>query len=187
MLRLRRSKSFLLLSGVVLAAGLASCGDSDGRSGQPGTVPELTIRISAQGYTPDPALVSAGTRVTWVNDDSVAHTATSTSGAFDTGQIQPGDRASINANTAGTFEYFCTNHPNMRGTLQVGTVQPSPTPSATVQPTPSPTPTDDPYPNLPTCSGGMSCGGSCSNEGYHCHVGNVIRNCFQGTVYCSGS
>jgi len=69
--------------------------------------------------------ISKGSNVTWINDDSVVHTITSGSardgpdGAFDSGQIKPGETFSHMFNVVGTFGYFCTVYPWMSGIITV--------------------------------------------------------------------
>jgi plastocyanin len=58
--------------------------------------------------------------VTVTNHDSVAHTLTSKSGGFDTGDIQAGQSKTFTApNRAGSYPYICTIHQYMTGTLTV--------------------------------------------------------------------
>jgi plastocyanin len=72
----------------------------------------------ANSYAPNPGSVRVGQQVRWRNVDSVPHTATGSS--FDTGVINAGaTSAPITFNTAGNFNYFCTLHANMNGTLSV--------------------------------------------------------------------
>jgi plastocyanin len=86
----------------------------------------ITIVQGANGlglnaYSPNPATVAVGTTVTWTNGDSIAHTATSSSGVWDSGVIPPGGSYSRVFSTAGTFPYFCTIHgaAAMSGTVVV--------------------------------------------------------------------
>jgi len=79
-------------------------------------------------YDPSPATVKRGSSVTWINNDSVPHTATSgnpqngeasTGAIFDSGIIgsrQASKEIPINADT-GTYDYYCTLHPFMKGQL----------------------------------------------------------------------
>jgi plastocyanin len=80
-------------------------------------------------YRPATLTVAPGTTVTWRNNDSVFHTATSGSsngtvgtpdGTFDSGEIQPGATFSFTFEEAGEFEYHCTPHPWMQGKIVVG-------------------------------------------------------------------
>lgn len=63
--------------------------------------------------------VPVGTKVTWINLGSQAHTATSVQGGWDTGLVQPGHSASIVMKKVGTFSYTCTPHPWMLGQIIV--------------------------------------------------------------------
>ena len=57
--------------------------------------------------------------MTWVNNGPTPHSATSSSGAFDTGIFPAGQSRSHTFNEAGSYAYICTPHPNMRGTVVV--------------------------------------------------------------------
>lgn len=71
-------------------------------------------------FSPNPITIQVGDTVTWTNQDSAPHTATSdTPGLFDTGQIQQNQSKSITFTQAGTFTYHCSVHPNMKATLIV--------------------------------------------------------------------
>ena len=78
-----------------------------------------TVTIADFTFSPNSITVQAGSTVTWVNNDTVPHTATGNNGEFDTGQIAPGGSASITFDNAGTFAYFCSIHPNMTATIIV--------------------------------------------------------------------
>jgi plastocyanin len=94
-------------------------------------IPEGASELTEDAYTPNPVEVNVGGTVTWINDDSAAHTATSGSsssgstgmfgGTDDSPEIigPEGDTQSSTFNEAGEFEYYCTLHPNMVGTVVV--------------------------------------------------------------------
>jgi plastocyanin len=79
-------------------------------------------------YIPDPVNVSTGATITWTNDDTTLHTVTSgspESGAasgseFDSSYLGAGKTFQHTFATAGTFDYYCTLHPFMTGTVVVG-------------------------------------------------------------------
>jgi plastocyanin len=78
-------------------------------------------------YVPAEASVKAGGTVTWKNDDTAIHTATSgkdatPDGKFDTSLVPPGQSSKPIAlpNEPGLYPYFCTLHPWMEGTVMVG-------------------------------------------------------------------
>lgn len=80
-------------------------------------------------YEPDAATASADALITWVNNDSTLHTATSGTGAsdpesgklFDSKFLNKGDKFSIPAADLGTGEhkYYCMVHPYMTSTITV--------------------------------------------------------------------
>lgn len=93
-----------------------------------GPVTSITMPLDAEShsaanpYVPNPATVSSGSTVTWINaDEEDQHTATADDGSFSTGLINPGSsgRAVINANPETTVAYHCDVHPEMRGILEV--------------------------------------------------------------------
>jgi plastocyanin len=84
---------------------------------------EGTVRIvdnaGNNSYSPNPFETQIGETVTWENDDSAIHTATSTNGIFDSDMLQRGQTFSYTFDKEGEYHYFCTLHPNMVGTVIV--------------------------------------------------------------------
>ena len=78
-----------------------------------------TVTIDASKFEPAAVTVKVGDTVVWVNNDVVAHTATSKTGRFDSGLIAPGKSWTYRANRIGEFAYTCTYHPTMNATLRV--------------------------------------------------------------------
>jgi plastocyanin len=71
-------------------------------------------------FIPSYALVPLDARVTWINKDYVAHTATATDGSFNTGPILPDQSYTIPINhNPGTVGYFCQIHPWMQAMAYV--------------------------------------------------------------------
>jgi plastocyanin len=75
-------------------------------------------------YAPATITVSAGTTVTFTNDDSAPHTATSGTsptpdGVFDTGTLTKDDSKTVKLTKPGTFAYYCAIHPFMKATVTV--------------------------------------------------------------------
>lgn len=83
----------------------------------------LTVTIKNGQYSPNPVMVKMGQSVNWLNSDSIMHSATD-AGVFDTGSISPTSAHSdkgdeVTFNTAGTFNYHCSLHPNETATVVV--------------------------------------------------------------------
>lgn len=89
--------------------------------GRPGTVSaqDQAISIANFAFSPANIQVSAGSTITWTNNDSVAHSVTADDGSFDSGLIQPGASYSHTFDTAGTIAYHCSVHPNMTAEVVV--------------------------------------------------------------------
>ncbi len=87
-----------------------------------GQIPTLAVSIKNYAFTPENITIAAGTRVTWTNNDIMAHTATSLAGtpvAFDSAILNPGMSYSYTFTQAGTYPYYCMIHPWMRGNVTV--------------------------------------------------------------------
>lgn len=79
-----------------------------------------TIQIVIQNLVFAPSEVSAkvGDTIEWVNKDVFAHTATARNGDFEVNQPPKKTVTSV-LNKAGTVEFYCRFHPNMKGVLKI--------------------------------------------------------------------
>lgn len=80
------------------------------------TPPELgehEVNIFDYQFLPGTLEVPVGTTVTWINNDVIDHTVTSSDGLFDSGDMLPGDSFSFTFSEAGEYEYVCTLHRGM--------------------------------------------------------------------------
>ena len=77
-----------------------------------------TIVIEAMVYQPAALAVRRGDTVVWSNKDPFPHTATAP-GAFDSRAIAAGASWKFVAQRSGNYDYICTLHPTMKGTLSV--------------------------------------------------------------------
>jgi len=75
--------------------------------------------LTTTAYAPNPIAVTVGGTVTWTNNDTVTHTSTADGGAWNSSSIAPGGTFSRTFSSAGTFQYHCTIHPGMVGTVTV--------------------------------------------------------------------
>jgi plastocyanin len=99
---------------------------------QPANVVTVSIvkgasNMGNKAYSPNPIPIQRGTTVVWRNDDTTLHTAVSGKGVSDTSlgkmfespPIAPGKTFSHKFDAVGTYDYFCTLHPAMVGTVVV--------------------------------------------------------------------
>ena len=79
-----------------------------------------TIKIVMKNLEVIPAQVTAkvGDTIVWDNQDVFAHTATATDKSFDV-MLPPKKSGSLTVKAAGTFDYFCKFHPNMKAKMTV--------------------------------------------------------------------
>ncbi len=71
-------------------------------------------------YTPSKIVIKQGNSVTWVNEDVAFHSVTSgyydePSEIFDSGYLDPEESFTFVFENIGTYDYFCTLHPWMKG------------------------------------------------------------------------
>ena len=81
-----------------------------------------TVTVTINNYTFIPAKVTVhpGDTVTWTNQDSIPHTATSLDGkTFDSGAIDPDASWSYTFAKPGSYAYRCSIHPDMQGEVDV--------------------------------------------------------------------
>ena len=79
-----------------------------------------TVQVTMENLVISPAELSAkvGDTVELVNKDIFAHTATARNGDFDV-TMPPKKTVTFVLKKAGTVEYYCRFHPNMKATLTI--------------------------------------------------------------------
>ncbi len=95
----------------------SSGGNAPAPSGD--AVRSAKVEIVDFAYDPDPVTIEEGGKVIWQNEDSAPHTATAEDGSFDTGTLEEGKLKSESFKEAGTYDYVCSIHPDMHGTVEV--------------------------------------------------------------------
>ncbi len=81
------------------------------------------VEVDIDGFafmTPD-LKIAAGTKVNWVNKDEEPHTVVSVGAEhlFKSPALDTGDSFSYVFDKPGTYQYFCSVHPHMTGTITV--------------------------------------------------------------------
>jgi len=77
----------------------------------------VDVDIKDFTFSPSKIIVSKGTTVAWTNNDSVTHKIMVND--FLSGNINQGGVFKYVFDDVGTYEYYCTLHPSMRGTIVV--------------------------------------------------------------------
>ena len=125
----------LVLACVALGLVIAACGGDDdedeGGGGGAATTEQPAgggggggggAEVSMEGiqFNPAEVTVGVGDTVTWTNNDSVDHDVTADSfSSGESGGMASGDTFEQTFDKAGSFDYVCTVHPGMEGTVVV--------------------------------------------------------------------
>lgn len=78
-----------------------------------------TIEIKDFSFSPMSLTVPVGTKVTWKFDDSAQHTVSADDKSFVSPAMSNGQTFSYTFTKAGTFQYICSIHQYMKGTVVV--------------------------------------------------------------------
>jgi plastocyanin len=78
----------------------------------------IQVTIDKLVFAPTDVNVKVGDTIEWINKDALAHTATATNGDWNV-NIAPNQRGQVVLKKAGTADYFCKFHPNMKGRVVV--------------------------------------------------------------------
>lgn len=111
-----------VLLALALPVAFAGCGYSSAGGGSNRTVSgggTVEVRMKGTVYETRELTIDKGTTVEWINDDPFQHTVTAVDKSFDSGQFGQGRSYERAFNEAGSFDYYCTIHPSMKGKIIV--------------------------------------------------------------------
>jgi amicyanin len=97
------------------------------------SLPRLTMLISAADnkpaaaevkidnftFTPATLTVPVGTQITWTNRDDIPHNVVNDDASIKSKVLDTDDKFSFTFTKPGTYSYFCSIHPKMKGTVVV--------------------------------------------------------------------
>ena len=115
-------RSLWRLFGAAMLLGVVAVGCASQPAASP-AVAGTQISIKGFAFNPNQPSVTKGATITWTNDDGTAHTVTSgvpgtPSGKFNQ-SLEAGKTFSFTFTDTGTYEFFCSIHNSMRGTVTV--------------------------------------------------------------------
>ncbi|MDJ0395108.1 cupredoxin family copper-binding protein [Rhodococcus sp. G-MC3] len=110
-------KKFLVLTATVAALlGFTACSSDSGSS----DAPTATVRVENMSYSPASVTVKKGDTVEWIFDDNgLPHDVVESSDETFKSELLTEGSYSYTFEEAGTFDYHCTPHPMMLGTVIV--------------------------------------------------------------------
>jgi len=99
------------------AIGCSSSGSGAGANASPVATTSVDLPKSYK-FAPAAITVTAGSTVTWTNDDNFTHSVRIEGGTPMV--MKPGEKATFTFDEAGTFKYDCSFHPqDMKGEVVV--------------------------------------------------------------------
>nr|WP_231514521.1 cupredoxin family copper-binding protein [Mycobacterium sp. URHB0044] len=78
------------------------------------------VDITNFAFAPATLSIPIGATVTWTNGDEEPHTVVADDGSFHSPGMGTGGTYSFTFTNAGSFDYVCSIHPFMHGTVVVG-------------------------------------------------------------------
>jgi amicyanin len=88
-----------------------------------------SVKIDNFTFGPAELTVAVGTTVTWINEDDIPHAIAASDKSFKSKALDTDDTYAFTFTKPGTYEYFCSLHPQMKATIVVdapGSPKPSP-------------------------------------------------------------
>ncbi len=107
-------KALMLL---VIPMAVAACSKDNNETGNNLPGPN-EVWMKNRAFVPSSLTVPVGTTVTWTNKDNVDHNVTDST-LIVSGTIHPGGTFTFTFDSAGIYDYACTIHPDMTGSVLV--------------------------------------------------------------------
>ena len=115
----KNRKAILLATLVILNLCIAALGNDAAGVAKDGDR-KNTIEIKDFAFNPQTLTVKSGETITWINRDEEPHTIVSVGKKFQkSSALDTDQKFTITAGAPGTYEYFCSVHPKMTGTIVV--------------------------------------------------------------------
>jgi plastocyanin len=110
-----------LIGTFLLGAAVAAVVSISLQAGRAATAEPAPANIQIDNFTfaPQRLIVRAGTTVIWRNRDDIPHAIASSTRLFKSKALDTDDTYAFTLTTAGTYEYFCSLHPQMTGAIVV--------------------------------------------------------------------
>ena len=97
------------------AAGVTAAGDTSLAASKA----SIKAGIKSLAFQPNRIEITAGTTVTWTNNDPLEHSVTAVDRSFDSGLIKSGGTWRYTFTRPGTYQFSCQPHPFMKGVVIV--------------------------------------------------------------------
>ena len=111
--------TFLVITFVVPLTLIASGAGTTKPTPRASDAGSYTINIKDFMFTPRNLTIPVGSKVTWINKDEEPHKVAEVNSTFGSQPLDTDEGFTYEFKTAGKYEYFCTVHPRMTGTIIV--------------------------------------------------------------------
>jgi plastocyanin len=117
----RKPEMLVAAAAAVLFVGAAYGASQGGGSSGSGMARGTEVEIRDFVFGPAELSADVGATVTWTNRDEAAHTVRGDAMVpAMSGELAQGDSYTFTFDAPGTYEYVCTIHPSMTGTIVIG-------------------------------------------------------------------
>jgi plastocyanin len=115
-----KSTRWILAAALTVVAAFASIVSMPRLAAKAADQPaSAAVKIDNFSFGPASLTVTAGTTVTWTNNDDVPHTVVSDDKLFKSKALDTDDKFSYTFTKPGTYNYFCSVHPKMTAKVVV--------------------------------------------------------------------
>jgi plastocyanin len=115
-----KSTRWILAAALTVVAGFGSIASMPRLAAKAADQPaSAAVKIDNFSFGPASLTVTAGTTVTWTNNDDVPHTVVSDDKLFKSKALDTDDKFSYTFTKPGTYNYFCSVHPKMTAKVVV--------------------------------------------------------------------
>ena len=112
-----RRKFYVVSISVILALTVARL-TSLGAATDP-KPPAVEVKIDNFSFSPATITVPVGAQVTWTNRDDIPHNVATDDASIKSKVLDTNENFTFTFSKAGTYQYFCSIHPKMKGTVIV--------------------------------------------------------------------
>lgn len=110
-------KKSVILIIAIISLLVVGCSSQNMVKGKFETIEGAVVTISGFAFNPAEIKVNAGSKVTWINEDSVPHTIMVD--AITSEKMNTGGKFEHTFDTPGEYDYLCTIHTSMKGKVIV--------------------------------------------------------------------
>ncbi len=116
---MRRLVAAAAVAAAALGVGGGSIASAQHMHDEMAAAPAGSVTVQFAAFAPPQMTVLAGDTVRWTNESVRVHTVTAVDGSFASARLVNGDMFEHTFPTTGSYAYYCTLHPFMRGLVDV--------------------------------------------------------------------